>query len=197
MSYPSGSFVPKTPSTSFLLIRSDKLVYATALIRPTGPCHPFTALAGPTLSYLRNPYPHVSGGLHVFYRRLQAGVGCSHGGFPDFGYLDPYRPQAPHQLFGVQGSSLCPTALGSNAPGPPGTWTRTDRKLDINCTELKAVVSALQHWVPVLQGHQVMIATDILTVVSYVNKKGGTHSPTLLCLTVELLLWLEAQIIIV
>ena len=48
------------------------------------------------------------------------GVGRSHGGFPDFGYLDPYRPQAPHQLFGAQGGISCPTALGSNAPGPPG-----------------------------------------------------------------------------
>ena len=74
-----------------------------------------------------------------------------------------------------------------------GTWTHTDRKLHINCLELKAVVSALQHWAPVLQGHQVMIATDNSTVVSYINKQGGTHSPTLLRLTVELLLWLEAQ----
>ena len=78
-----------------------------------------------------------------------------------------------------------------------GTWTRTDRKLHINCLELKAVVSALKHWAPMLQGHQVMIATDNSTVVSYINKQGGTHSPTLLRLTVELLLWLEAQNIIV
>ena len=78
-----------------------------------------------------------------------------------------------------------------------GTWTRTDCKLHIICLELKAVFSALQHWVPVLQGHQLMIATDNSTVVSYINKQGGTPSPTLLCLTVELLLWLEAQNIIV
>ena len=78
-----------------------------------------------------------------------------------------------------------------------GTWTRTDRKLHIICLELKAVVFALQHWAPVLHGHQVMIATDNSTVVSYINKQGGTHSPTLLGLTVELLLWLEAQNIIV
>ena len=57
-----------------------------------------------------------------------------------------------------------------------GTWIRTDRKLQINCLELKAVVSALKHWAPVLQGHQVMIATDNSTVVSYINKQGGTHS---------------------
>ena len=78
-----------------------------------------------------------------------------------------------------------------------GTWTHTDHKLHINCQELKAVVSALQHWAPVLQGHQVMIATDNSTVVSYINKQGGTHSPTLLRLTVELLLWLDSQNIIV
>ena len=42
-------------------------------------------------------------------------MGRSHGGFPDFGYLDPYRPQAPYQLSGAQGGSLCPTALGPSA----------------------------------------------------------------------------------
>ena len=78
-----------------------------------------------------------------------------------------------------------------------GFWTHTDRKLHINCLELKAVVCALQHWAPMLQGHQVMIATDNSTVVSYINKQGGTLSPTLIRLTVELLLWLEAQNIIV
>ena len=78
-----------------------------------------------------------------------------------------------------------------------GTWTRTDCKLHINCLELKAVISALQHWAPVLQGHQVMVATDNSTVVSYINKQGGTRSPTLLRLTVDLFLWLETQNIIV
>ena len=78
-----------------------------------------------------------------------------------------------------------------------GTWTRTDRQLHINCVELKAVIFALQHWAPVLQGHQVMVATDNSTVVSYINKQGGTRSPTLLRLTVDLFLWLEAQNIIV
>ena len=81
---------------------------------------PWSALAGPTFSYLRNRSPHVSGSVHDFYGRLHAGVGRSHGGFPDFGSLDPYRPQAPHQLFRAQGGISCPTALGSYAPGPPG-----------------------------------------------------------------------------
>ena len=67
-----------------------------------------------------NPDPHVSGGPHDFYALLHAGVGRSHRGFQDFGYLDPYRPQAPYQLFGAQSGHLCPTALGSSASGPPG-----------------------------------------------------------------------------
>ena len=51
-----------------------------------------------------------------------------------------------------------------------GTWTLIDRKLYINCLELKAVICALKHWDPLLQGHQVMVATDNSTVVSYINK---------------------------
>ena len=42
-----------------------------------------------------------------------------------------------------------------------------------------------------------MIATDNSTVVSYINKQGGTRSPTLLRLTVGLFLWLESQNIVV
>ena len=42
-----------------------------------------------------------------------------------------------------------------------------------------------------------MVATDNSTVVSYINKQGGTPSPTLLRLTVDLFLWLESQSIIV
>ena len=72
-----------------------------------------------------------------------------------------------------------------------GTWTRIDRKLHISCLELKAVTCALQHWAPLLQGHQVMVATDNSTVVSYINKQGGTRSTSLLRLTVELFLWLR------
>ena len=47
------------------------------------------------------------------------------------------------------------------------------------------------------RGHQVMIATDNSTVVSYINKQGGTRSHTLLRLVVELFMWLQAQNIVV
>ena len=63
----------------------------------------------------------------------------------------------------------------------------------INVLELKAVILTLQHWVSVLQGHDVMIATDNTTVVAYINKQrgnkqGGTHSHALLRLVVDLFL---------
>ena len=77
-------------------------------------------MAGPTFSYFRNPDPPFSGGPNDFLGRLQAGLGRPHGGFQDFGYLDPYRPQAPHQLSGVQSGYSCPAALGSSASGLPG-----------------------------------------------------------------------------
>ena len=78
-----------------------------------------------------------------------------------------------------------------------GTWAPLDCQLHIICLELKAVEAALHHWAPVLQGHQVMIATDNSTVVSYINKQGGAQSHTLLHLVVELFMWLQAQNIVV
>ena len=70
------------------------------------------------------------------------------------------RPQAPYQLSGAQSGNLCPIALGSSAPGPPG------------------------------YGHHRQFDSSF-------NKQGRTRSPTLLRLTVDLFLWLEAQNIIV
>ena len=107
----------------------------------------------------------------------------------------PLRPfQADYTIFTDASSQGWGARMGDSKVS--GFWTRIDRKLHINCLELKAVIRALQHWAPLLQGHQVMIATDNSTVVSYINKQGGTRSPSLLRLTVELL-WLEAQDIIV
>ena len=108
----------------------------------------------------------------------------------------PIRPfQADYTIFTDASSQGRGTHMGASKVS--GFWTRIDRKLHINYLELKAVIRALHHWAPLLQGHQVMIATDNSTVVSYINKQGGTRSPSLIRLTVELLLWLEAQDIVV
>ena len=73
-----------------------------------------------------------------------------------------------------------------------GVWTRSECKLHINVLELKVILT-LQHWVAVLQGHHVLIATANTTVVAYINKQGGTHSHVLLRLVVDLFLWLQTQ----
>ena len=97
----------------------------------------------------------------------------------------PIRPfQADYTIFTDASSQGWGAHMGDSKIS--GIWTRIDRKLHINCLELKAVTYALQHWAPLLQGHQVMIATDNSTVVSYINKQGGTRSTSLLRLTVEL-----------
>ena len=119
-SHPTGSFVPEASSMLFSFTRADRPVYATASIRPYGPCQPTSAMAGATFSYLRNSDPQFSGGLYDLYGRLQSGVGPPRGEFQDFGYLGPLRPQAPHQLSGVQSGYVCPAALGPFASGPPG-----------------------------------------------------------------------------
>ena len=72
-----------------------------------------------------------------------------------------------------------------------GVWTRLESELHINVLELKAVILALHHWATVLQGHHILISTDNTTVVSYINKQGGTHSHLLLWL--DLFLWLQTQ----
>ena len=117
-SYPSGSFVPETPSTSFSFVRSDRQVYATSSIRHLWSLPTFYS-AGRTYVFL--PQESLSARLRQSSRFLRTPPrrgGALTWGIP--GYLDPYRPQAPHQLFGAQSGNSCPTALGSSAPGPPG-----------------------------------------------------------------------------
>ena len=65
---------------------------------------------------LRHSVDQIHWSLSTFY-----GTGRTYvflpGGFPDFGYLDPYRPQAPYQLSGALGGSLCATSsLCGSAP---------------------------------------------------------------------------------
>ena len=66
-----------------------------------------------------------------------------------------------------------------------GLWCVDELGLHINCLEFKAVINAVNHWKHRLVDARLMLATDNTTVVSYVNKLGGTHSHSLLDLTFE------------
>jgi len=59
-----------------------------------------------------------------------------------------------------------------------GLWSSKESKLHINMLEMRAVRLALQQLRPDSQ-QSVLIATDNLTVVSYINHQGGTHSRSL------------------
>ena len=57
-----------------------------------------------------------------------------------------------------------------------GNWTNQGKLLHINVLELKAVFLALKSFQNRILDKRVLIATDNATVVSYLNKQGGTHS---------------------
>ena len=70
-----------------------------------------------------------------------------------------------------------------------GVWSPAEARRHINWLELKAAWLALQHFLPSLQGHHVLLATDNATVVAYVNKHGGPKSPPLTGLVWDVLMW--------
>lgn len=59
-----------------------------------------------------------------------------------------------------------------------GQWNASLRGARINLLEVDAVFRTLIHFLHLLQEKQVMIQSDITTVVSYKNHQGGTHSET-------------------
>ena len=66
--------------------------------------------------------------------------------------------------------------LGSSLKRNSGLWSNNEAQLHINVLELKAVLLALKGFLEHLQGQTVLICSDNSTVISYLNKEGGTHS---------------------
>ena len=118
-SHPTGSVTHEALTTTLSFVRSDKLVYTTVSIRSFSPCHPNQAMTGSILSHIRNLYPTLPDRVHDFHGRLYPGLGRPHGGFPDFGCLDPLRTQSPHQCAGAQGGNIGPSTLSFSFTGPP------------------------------------------------------------------------------
>ncbi|CAM4657101.1 unnamed protein product [Leuciscus chuanchicus] len=70
-----------------------------------------------------------------------------------------------------------------------GLWAASERRLHINCLEMTAVENALRYFLPLLKGHNVLVRTDNMSVVSYINRQGGLRSRSLHKLAERLLLW--------
>ena len=78
-----------------------------------------------------------------------------------------------------------------------GHWNLEEAKQHINCLELKAAILALKsflgeriqlppHGLGQLSPHHILLEMDNTTAVAYVNRRGGTRSPTLSLLALEL-----------
>ena len=70
-----------------------------------------------------------------------------------------------------------------------GQWSSAWAKHHINWLELQAVWLTLQHFLPQVRDTTVDVLMDNSTTVAYINKEGGTQSPTLCYLALDLWAW--------
>ena len=70
-----------------------------------------------------------------------------------------------------------------------GHWSRAWAKRHINWLELQAVWLTLKHFLPQLQGTAMDVISDNSTTVAYINKVGGTQSPSLCHLALDVWAW--------
>ncbi len=78
---------------------------------------------------------------------------------------------------------------GALCEGKPtfGLWSEEESGLHINCLERLAVCRACQFFLPDIRGHHVLIPSDSMSVVSYINHQGGLVSKRLCTLAKGLL----------
>ncbi|XP_056593677.1 uncharacterized protein LOC130412904 [Triplophysa dalaica] len=86
---------------------------------------------------------------------------------------------------------------GAVCEGMPasGLWTQSQRKWHINCLELMAVSLALHTFQSRLEKKHVLIRTDNMSVVSYINRQGEVRSGTLFKQAASLLLWADRHLL--
>ena len=70
-----------------------------------------------------------------------------------------------------------------------GVWSKAEASNHINSLKLKAVLLALQNLESHVVGQSVLIRSDNMTVVSFINYQGGTHSSSLCRLALDLWEW--------
>ena len=98
-------------------------------------------------------------------------------------------PQPPHQL--VVTTDASKIGWGGFIPGQSakGTWTVEESRVHINLLELWAVRNTLIDLGQSIHHQRVLVKSDNSTVVSYINKQGGTRSEVLCMETRKLILW--------
>ncbi len=88
------------------------------------------------------------------------------------------------------------TGWGVLYEGKPtfGHWSKAEKRLHINCLEMLAVCRACQFFLPELRGHHMLIRSDSMSVVSYINHQGGLSSKHLCLLAERLLQWAQPNL---
>ncbi|KAL0195108.1 hypothetical protein M9458_008680, partial [Cirrhinus mrigala] len=76
-----------------------------------------------------------------------------------------------------------------NGQAASGSWTGPRLQWHINCLELLAVFLALRRFRRMLHGEHVLVRTDNMATVAYINHQGGLRSRRMLQLARHLLLW--------
>ncbi len=69
---------------------------------------------------------------------------------------------------------------GALLEGDPafGSWSALEQQLlHINCLEMLVVFLALKTFLPDLRGHHILVQSDSMTVVAYINHQGALRSP--------------------
>lgn len=73
-----------------------------------------------------------------------------------------------------------PGGMGRPSSGSlSGKWTTSEKRMHINLLELKAMALALFSFLPKIAGLPILIRTDNITCMHYLNKEGGTKSTAL------------------
>lgn len=100
----------------------------------------------------------------------------------------PFAPPPPSLVITTDASRLGWGAV-LHSHRVSGVWSKKESLDHINSLELKAVFLALQNLESHVLGHSVLIRSDNMTVVSFINHQGGTHSSSLCHLTLDLWDW--------
>ncbi len=88
------------------------------------------------------------------------------------------------------------TGWGALYEGKPtfGHWSKAECGFHINCLEMLAVCRACQFFLPDLKGRHVLIRSDSMSMVSYINHQGGVSSKRLFILAERLLEWAQLNL---
>ncbi len=82
---------------------------------------------------------------------------------------------------------------GALCEGRPsfGLWSKEEGSVHINCLEMLAVCRALHAFLQDLKGHHILVRSDSMTMVAYINHQGGLSSRRLFTLVECLLEWAQ------